>query len=154
MSFNHENKITYRYTSAGATETKEITKTETGTSEINISKNVTMGATVTADLDIPGFDYASKAAALSVYLRIDGVKGTLYSDASSNADIIANLDDGVPFVWSKNGGTNFPPGALNPMFDSTTSLVVKPSGYHAVHNPLAIHSGVIAVTARILYDAV
>ena len=59
MDFSHTNSIRYKYTAGGVEADKTIAKTETGSAEINIEHEVTMGATVTADLDIPGFEFAT-----------------------------------------------------------------------------------------------
>lgn len=152
MAFSHTNSIRYKYTAGGVEADKTIAKTESGSAEINIEHEVTMGATVTADLSVPGFEFADASQAVSIYARLDGVNGAIYCDASSGGDKIADLDDGEPFVWSKNGGLNFPAGATNTLVDSTTSLVVKPDAYHATTNPLAVDGNKATITLRVLYD--
>lgn len=153
MAFTHTNKVRYTYVAGGVTDLKEISKTESSSAEINISHVVTMGATVTDDLDVPGFEFADASQAVSIYARLDGVNGAIYCDASSGGDKIADLDDGVPYVWSYNGGTSFPPGNTNTLVDGTTSLVVKPDAYDATTNPLAVNEGEATITFRVLYDA-
>ena len=156
MAFNHENRITYRYTAGGSSETKEIVITETEEAEINLSYTVAMGSTVTAALVVPGFEFADSTKAVSVYFRLDGVNGKILGDGaghSAGGTLMANLDDGVPFVWSKNGGVNFPAGATNPMTSTAaTALNITPDAHHAVTNPLAIDGNSVTLTVKVLYD--
>jgi len=151
MAFSHTNKIRFTYTAGGVDEVKDVSKTETASAEMNISHVVTMGGTVTADLDVPGFEFADASQARSIYARLDGVNGAIYCDASSGDDKIADLDDGEPFTWSYNGGSSWPPGTSNTLVDATTSLVVKPDAYHATNNPLAVDGNEATITIRILY---
>ena len=127
MAFSHTNKVTYRYdTSQGSSIEKSVSKVETAGAEMNVSETVTTdGSSETADIDLEYFEFTTAAQAKSVYLRIDGYNCALYANGSAGTKM-ADLDDGVPYVWSYNGGTAFPPGQSNPMVDSTTKLTVKP----------------------------
>ena len=147
MAISHTNAIRYKYTSNGVADQKEITVTESGSAEVSISE--TFGAisganNTTALTTVEGFEFATASSALSIYIRLDNCDGALAGGASG-ADAMCTLKDGVPYVWSKNGGVNFPTGATNVMVDATAKLIVTPS---------ANADGAVPVlTVKVLYDS-
>lgn len=157
MAFTHKNTINYKYTAGGVTTSKNVEVSETESGEINVDETITFTSTVdgTVEHDIVGFEFQTAANAVSHYFLLDGVNGTLkaYNSGTSTAVTMADLDDGVPYVWSKNGGTNFPAGATNKMVDNTVKLIVIPDAYHETNNPKHVADGTATITVRVLYDA-
>ena len=157
MAFSHTNTIQYKYKAGGETSTKTVDVTETASGEINVDETITFTSTVdgTVEHDIIGFEFQTAANAVSHYFLLDGVNGTLkaYNSGTSSAVTMAELDDGVPYVWSKNGGTNFPSGTSNKMVDNTIKLIVIPDAYHETNNPKHVNEATATITVRVLYDA-
>ena len=126
MAFTHTNKIRYRYTAGGTEIDQEVSKTETGGGEANVSEALgPLSSSPATPLVIDYFNYEEEYQTLSVFILLDGFDGTLKDHAGV---VMLNLTDGDPFVWSKNGGTDWPMGASNPMNDNTTSLSITPVG--------------------------
>lgn len=145
MSFSHTNKITFRYIAGGNVDDITVSKTETGGAEMNVSQAITTDASVeTTDIDLEFFEFQTAAQAKSVYIRLDGFNGSLFANGSIGTEMAA-LADGEPYVWSDNGGLNFPEGNTNPMVDSTTKLTVQPDAGAGLETPGTI-------TVRVLYD--
>ena len=157
MAFSHKNSVNYKYTAGGVTKSKTVDVTETESGEINLEETITFTATVdgTVEHDIIGFEFQTAANAVSHYFLLDGVNGTLkaYNSGTSTAVTMADLDDGVPYVWSKNGGTSFPSGSSNKMVDNTVKLIVIPDAYHETNNPKHVDAATATITVRVLYDA-
>ena len=127
MSFTHTNKVRYQYVSGSVNVLKEISKVETAGAEMNVSEAITTDASdEDADIDLLHFDFADASQAKSVYLRLDGFNGGLWANGTGGT-LMADLVDGEPFVWSDNGGLNFPPGRTNPLIDSIAKLTVHPA---------------------------
>ena len=157
MTFTHTNKVKYTYTAGGVNETKEVSVAQTEEAEINLSYTLVLGSTVdgTVSYSVPGFEFATKAKAVSVYLRLDGVNGAIKADGAGHpagGTLMANLDNGVPVVWSYNGGVSHPVGATNSLIDATTSLNIKPDAYDEDDNPLHVVDNSITLKVRVLYD--
>jgi hypothetical protein len=145
MSFTHTNKITFDYLSGGSSLSKAVSKTETSGAEINISEAVTTdGSSETTNIDLSYFEFQTAAKAVSVYLRIDGFNCALYGGASG-ASKMADLDNGEPYVWSYNSGTDFPAGNTNPMVDATDMLRITPDAGAGTDT-----AGTL--TVKVLYD--
>ncbi len=145
MSFTHTNQVTYRYTAGGVTDQLPISKSETGGAEMNVSQSITTdGVTETADIDLEYFEYQLASQALSCYIRLDGFDGGLFANGSAGT-LMVDLQDGVPYVWSKNSGSDFPAGNTNPMVDATTKLTVQPDA--GAGNDTAG-----TITVKVLYD--
>ena len=157
MAFSHTNTIQYKYKAGGETSTKTVDVTETASGEINVDETITFTSTVdgTVEHDIIGFEFQTAANAVSHCFLLDGVNGTLkaYNSGTSSAVTMAELDDGVPYVWSKNGGTSFPSGTSNKMVDNTVKLIVIPDAYHETNNPKHVNEATATITVRVLYDA-
>jgi len=146
MSFTHTNKVRYQYVSGSVNVLKEVSKVETAGAEMNISEAITTDSvTEENDIDLEYFEFTTAAQAKSVYIRLDGFNGALYANGSSGGDLMVDLDDGEPFVWSYGGGTSFPPGNSNPMKNSTLKLTVKPDAGAGTET-----AGTITVS--VLYD--
>ncbi|MQF98148.1 MAG: hypothetical protein FI729_01260 [SAR202 cluster bacterium] len=144
MAFSHTNQIAFTYTAGGTSAKKTISRTETSGAEMNVSEAVTTDAsTATTPIDIDGFEFATKAKAVSVYLRIDGFDCELKGGASG-ATKMADLVDGEPYVWSGTGG-DFPAGNENPMVDATDMLKVVPASDAGLET-----AGTL--TVKVLYD--
>ena len=155
--FTHINKVRYTYNAGGVNEVKEISVTETASAEINISEAHTLLAPVTGSTrhqwDITGFDFATKATAKSVYIRLDGTNGGLSANGDFDAGTeMVSLKAGVPYVWSDNATANHPVGATNPMVDATLKLTVKPDSYDETNNPLNVVDNIATLTVKVLYD--
>jgi len=144
MSFTHTNSIRYIYTANGIEQAKTAEVSETGTGEANVSETWTLSASPLTVQNISFFNLEAKGQVLSSYIMVDGCAGTLVDQSDGD---IAVLADGVPHVWSKNSGTDFPIGATNPMNDSIVGLKFTPSG------ALAIEDAVVTLTVRVLFDA-
>ena len=146
MAFTHTNKITYSYTAGGSSVGSIISKTETAGAELNLSEQITIPALSSANITISDFEFAEKDQARSVILKSDGAPVTLYANSEAGGNLMgAALADGEPYVWSYNGGDDFPLGNSNPMIDSTASLIVKPG--NAKEDDRAV-----TITIRVLYD--
>ena len=79
-------------------------------------------------------------------LRSDGAAVTHYANSEGVSNLMgAALADGEPYVWSYNGGTDFPNGNSNPMIDSTASIIVKPAASDSAERTPTI-------TIKVLYD--
>jgi len=161
MSFTHTNSVRYSYKAGGVTTSKTVDVEETGSGEINVSEEILFHASThggTYQYDITGFEFQTAANAVSTYFLLEGVNGAIWANggASSGGTKITDLDDGVPYVWSKNGGVNFPSGTSNKMVDSTAKLTVIPDPYDADTNPKhnqVSGTNTFTITARVLYDA-
>lgn len=126
MAFSHTNQIAFTYSAGGTSAKKTISKTETSGAEMNISEAITTdSSSETADIDLEYFEFTTASQAKSVYIRLDGFNGAIYANGSGGTKMI-DVDNGEPYVWSYNGGTDFPAGNSNPMVNSTTKLTVKP----------------------------
>ena len=145
MSFSHTNNVRYYYTAGGSTTSVSVSKSETAGGEMNVSETVVLTDASTADVDISDFEFATAAGAKSVYLLAEGANVSLWANGSSAGTKMADLDDGIPYVWSYNGAVNFPPGQTNPMVSSTAKLSVKPDSAPAGDTNLTL-------TVRVLYD--
>lgn len=146
MSFSHTNKVTFQYTAGGVTTTTNVSKTETSGAEINLSEAVTTDASVeTTAIDIDHFQIDDASQAVSVYIRIDGFDCELKGGAAGAVTMITTLSDGEPYVWSFNGGTDFPTGNANPLEDSTDILKIVPKAGAGLET-----AGTL--TVRVLYD--
>lgn len=146
MAFSHTNKIVYDYSAGGSTSSKIVSKTETAGAEINLSEQITIPADSSANITISDFEFATAAQARSVMLRSDGAAVTLYANSEGVSNLMgAALADGEPYVWSYNGGTDFPNGNSNPMIDSTASIIVKPAASDSAERTPTI-------TIKVLYD--
>jgi hypothetical protein len=146
MAFSHTNKINYSYTAGGVTASKNVTKTETSGAEINISEAITTDAsTATTPIDIDHFEFADASQAVSVYIRIDGFDCEIKGGASGAVSMISMLADGEPYVWSYNGGDDFPAGNSNPLEDNTDMLKVVPKSDAGLET-----AGTL--TVKVLYD--
>ena len=155
--FTHTNKVRYIYTAGGVDDSKEFSVSETAAAEINISEAHTLIAPVTGgsrhQWDITGFEFATKATAKSVYIRLDGTNGGLSANGDFDAGTeMVSLKAGVPYVWSSDGGSNHPVGATNPMVDATLKLTVKPDSYDETNNPLNVVDNIATLTVKVLYD--
>tara|TARA_Y100001973_G_C5113006_1_gene288671 strand:+ start:414 stop:857 length:444 start_codon:yes stop_codon:yes gene_type:complete len=145
MAFSHTNKITFEYTDNGGVASKSVSKAETSGAQVSIEEAITTdSSSATADIDLEYFEFTTASKAVSVYLRIDGFNCALYANGSGGTKM-ADLDDGEPYVWSYNGGTNFPAGNSNPMVDSTTKLTVRPDSDAGTDT-----AGTL--TVKVLYD--
>ena len=112
---------------------------------MNISEAITTdSSSETADIDLEYFEFTTATQAKSVYIRLDGFNGAIYANGSGGTKM-TDLDDGEPYVWSYNGGTDFPAGNSNPMVNSTTKLTVKPDAGAGTDT-----AGTIVV--KVLYD--
>jgi len=146
MSFSHTNKVSFTYTAGGVTASKNVSKTETSGAEINLSEAVTTDAsTATTPIDIDHFQIDDASQAVSVYIRIDGFDCELKGGASGAVSMITTLTDGEPYVWSYNGGTNFPIGNDNPLEDNTDMLKIVPKSDAGLET-----AGTL--TVKVLYD--
>lgn len=58
---------------------------------------------------------------------------------------MADLDNGEPYVWSYNSGTDFPAGNTNPMVDATDMLRITPDAGAGTDT-----AGTL--TVKVLYD--
>jgi len=146
MAISHTNAIRYKYTGNSVTEQKEISVTETGAAELNISHTfaaISSENDTTALDEVTGFDFDDASTALSIYIRLDNCDGALAGGATGT-DAMCTLKDGVPYVWSKNGGVNFPTGATNIMVTDTEKLIVTPSANAAGAVPV--------LTVKVLYN--
>tara|TARA_Y100000593_G_C4235458_1_gene299282 strand:+ start:374 stop:853 length:480 start_codon:yes stop_codon:yes gene_type:complete len=157
MAFSHTNSVRYSYKAGGVTTSKTIEVTETESGEVNIEEVITFtsasASSGTVDFDIEGFEFQTASTAVSTYFLLDGVNGTLKAWDGSTATLMADLDDGVPYVWSKNGGTSFPSGTSNKMVDGTTKLIVRPDAYDETNNPKHVDGDTATITVRVLYNA-
>jgi len=148
MAISHTNEIRYRYTNSGSTTTVTVTKTETSGAELNLSELFTADGTDPSGklIAISGVEFEAKDKARSVMLKIDGFDAKVWANSEGDANLMADLFDGEPYVWSYNSAENFPEGSTNPMKDSTTKLQVQPSGSTLG----AAASGTL--TLEVLYD--
>ena len=156
MAFSHTNSVQYKYKAGGVTTSKTVDVAETGSGEINVSEEILFHASThggTHEYDITGFEFQTASNAVSTYFLLDGVNGQLLANDGSTSTAMMDLDDGVPYVWSKNGGTSFPSGTSNKMVDTTTRIIVKPDAYHETNNPKHVNEATATITIRVLYDA-
>ena len=156
MAFTHTNRVTYKYTAGGTNHTKEISIDETGSGEINISETLTF---ITAydgsqKYDLSGFEFVTASSAVSTYIEVDGTNAAIWKNghSSEGGTKMLDVDDGVPYVWSKNGGTSHPVGTENKLLDSTTKLTIIPHPYDETDNPKHADGNTATVTIRVLYD--
>lgn len=155
MAFTHTNSVRYSYKAGGVTTSKTVDVAETGSGEINLEEVITFTSDVSGGVEhyIEGFEFQTAANAVSTYFLLDGVNGQLLANDGSTSTAMMDLDDGVPYVWSKNGGTSFPSGTSNKMVDTTTRIIVKPDAYHETNNPKHVNEATATITIRVLYDA-
>ena len=155
MAFSHTNTIQYKYKAGGVTTNKTVEVTESASGEINLEEVITFTSDVSGGVEhyIEGFEFQTAANAVSTYFLLDGVYGQLLANDGSTSTAMMDLDDGVPYVWSKNGGTSFPSGTSNKMVDTTTRIIVKPDAYHETNNPKHVNEATATITIRVLYDA-
>ena len=155
MAFTHTNSVRYSYKAGGVTTSKTVDVAETGSGEINLEEVITFTSDVSGGVEhyIEGFEFQTAANAVSTYFLLDGVNGQLLANDGSTSTAMMDLDDGVPYVWSKNGGTSFPSGTSNKMVDTTTRIIVKPDAYHETNNPKHVIEATATITIRVLYDA-
>ena len=155
MAFSHTNTIQYKYKAGGVTTNKTVEVTESASGEINLEEVITFTSDVSGGVEhyIEGFEFQTAANAVSTYFLLDGVNGHLLANDGSTSTAMMDLDDGVPYVWSKNGGTSFPSGTSNKMVDTTTRIIVKPDAYHETNNPKHVNEATATITIRVLYDA-
>ena len=155
MAFSHTNTIQYKYKAGGVTTNKTVEVTESASGEINLEEVITFTSDVSGGVEhyIEGFEFQTAANAVSTYFLLDGVNGQLLANDGSTSTAMMDLDDGVPYVWSKNGGTSFPSGTSNKMVDTTTRIIVKPDAYHETNNPKHVNEATATITIRVLYDA-
>ena len=126
MSFTHTNKVRYQYVSGSVNVLKEVSKAETAGAEMNVSSGCVLLKPTETALTLENFEFATAAQAKSVYLRLDGYNGELFGGVGGVTSM-ADLVDGEPYVWSDNGGLNFPPGRTNPMVNATDMLKLVPA---------------------------
>ena len=155
MAFTHTNSVRYSYKAGGVTTSKTVDVAVTGSGEINLEEVITFTSDVSGGVEhyIEGFEFQTAANAVSTYFLLDGVNGQLLANDGSTSTAMMDLDDGVPYVWSKNGGTSFPSGTSNKMVDTTTRIIVKPDAYHETNNPKHVNEATATITIRVLYDA-
>lgn len=155
MAFSHTNTIQYKYKAGGVTTNKTVEVTESASGEINLEEVITFTSDVSGGVEhyIEGFEFQTAANAVSTYFLLDGVNGALLANDGSTSTAMMDLDDGVPYVWSKNSGTSFPSGTSNKMVDTTTRIIVKPDAYHETNNPKHVNEATATITIRVLYDA-
>ena len=155
MAFTHTNSVRYSYKAGGVTTSKTVDVAETGSGEINLEEVITFTSDVSGGVEhyIEGFEFQTAANAVSTYFLLDGVNGQLLANDGSTSTAMMDLDDGVPYVWSKNSGTSFPSGTSNKMVDTTTRIIVKPDAYHETNNPKHVNEATATITIRVLYDA-
>ena len=155
MAFSHTNTIQYKYKAGGVTTNKTVEVTESASGEINLEEVITFTSDVSGGVEhyIEGFEFQTAANAVSTYFLLDGVNGQLLANDGSTSTAMMDLDDGVPYVWSKNSGTSFPSGTSNKMVDTTTRIIVKPDAYHETNNPKHVNEATATITIRVLYDA-
>ena len=183
MAFTHQNKVTTSYTAGGVLNEKSVTKNESADAEINISASVAnaAGAARSGTIDIPEFNMTDGGDARSVFLMLDGYAGTLYASGigsqtyaggtkqaffisqnsktilapSGNITKIKDLADGEPYVWSYNGGSNFPASATNPLPADDQASVAGAggiSGIFVIPNDDVAAETACTLTVRVLYD--
>ena len=183
MAFSHTNRVTTAYTAGGVLNETAVSKTESADAEINISASVTnaAGAARSGTIDIPEFHMADGGDARSVFLKLDGYGGTLYASGigsqtyaggtkqaffitqnsktilapSGNITKIKDLADGEPYVWSYNGGNNFPSSATNPLPADDQASVAGAggiSGIFVIPNDDVAAETPCTLTVRVLYD--
>ena len=155
MAFSHTNTIQYKYKAGGVTTNKTVEVTESASGEINLEEVITFTSDVSGGVEhyIEGFEFQTAANAVSTYFLLDGGNGQLLANDGSTSTAMMDLDDGVPYVWSKNSGTSFPSGTSNKMVDTTTRIIVKPDAYHETNNPKHVNEATASITIRVLYDA-
>lgn len=151
MAFTHTNKITYNYLSGGSSVNAVVSKSATLGAEMNISELVGTYADPNQlnDIEIEYFEFTTASKAESVYLMLDGYNGELWGGSSGGTKMV-DLVSGEPYVWTKDGSANFPPGNTNPMVDSTDKLIVKPKT--AVGGGALAGSDSCTLTVKVLYD--
>ena len=156
MAFSHTNSVQYKYKAGGVTTNKTVEVTETASGEINLEEVITMTSDTSGGVEhyIEGFEFQTASTAVSTYFLLDGVNGQLLANDGSTSTAMIDLDDGVPYVWSKNSGTSFPSGTSNKMVDTTTRLIVKPDAHHETNNPKHVNEATATITVRVLYNAV
>ena len=158
MAYTHTNSVRYSYKAGGETTSKTVDVTATGSGEINISEEILFHASThggTHEYDITGFEFQTASNAVSTYFLLEGVNGAIWANGSTGTKIV-DLDDGVPYVWSKNGVLDFPSGTSNKMVTGTAKLTVIPDAYDADTNPKHNQdsgTNTFTITARVLYDA-
>ena len=155
MAFSHTNTIQYKYKAGGVTTNKTVEVTASASGENNLEEVITFTSDVSGGVEhyIEGFEFQTAANAVSTYFLLDGVNGALLANDGSTSTAMMDLDDGVPYVWSKNSGTSFPSGTSNKMVDTTTRIIVKPDAYHETNNPKHVNEATATITIRVLYDA-
>ena len=176
MAFSHTNRVTTAYTAGGVLNETAVSKTESADAEINISASVAAGtgAARSGTKDIPEFHMSDGGDARSVFLKLDGYGGTLYASGigdfnatyaqqngegvmvpALNITKIKDLADGEPYVWSYNGGNNFPSSATNPLPADDQASVAGAggiSGIFVIPNGAPDASAPCTLTVRVLYD--
>ena len=176
MAFTHQNKVTTSYTAGGVLNEKAVTKNETADAEINISASVAAGSAAarSGTKPIPEFHMADGGDARSVFLMLNGYGGTLYASGigdfnatyaqqngegilvpALNITKIKDLADGEPYVWSYNGGSNFPSSATNPLPADDQASVAGAggiSGIFVIPNGAPAADTACTLTVRVLYD--
>ena len=176
MAFTHQNKVTTSYTAGGVLNEKSVTKNESADAEINISASVAAGSAAarSGTKAIPEFHMADGGDARSVFLMLNGYGGTLYASGigdfnatyaqqngegimvpALNITKIKDLADGEPYVWSYNGGSNFPASATNPLPADDQASVAGAggiSGIFVIPNGAPATDTACTLTVRVLYD--
>ena len=153
MAFTHTNKVAYTYSAGGVNENKTISVAETEDAEINIDYllYIVTPTNGTKEYDVPGFEFTTAAAAVSTHFRLDGVNGALWANGASGTKI-TDLEDGVPYVWTKNGGISHPAGTSNKMVNSTAKLTIVPDAFHETTNAKHAVDNAVTLKVRVLYD--
>ena len=153
MAFTHTNKIRYVYSAGGVSNTKEISVSETEDMEINLDYLLYLVTPVngTKEYDVPGFEFTFKSAAVSTHFLLEGVNGAIWANGSGGTKIV-DLEDGVPYTWSKNSGVSHPAGAENKMVNSTAKLTIIPDAFHETTNAKHVVDNAVTLKVRVLYD--
>mgnify|MGYP003661148159 CR=1 FL=1 len=154
MPFTHTNKVAYTYSAGGVNENKTISVAETEDAEINIDYllYIVTPTDGTKEYDVPGFEFTTAAAAVSTHFRLDGVNGALWANGATSGTKITDLEDGVPYVWTKNGGISHPAGTSNKLVNSIAKLTVIPDVYNDPNNLGNSVDTAITLKVRVLYD--
>tara|TARA_Y100000817_G_scaffold124762_2_gene97769 strand:+ start:1419 stop:1901 length:483 start_codon:yes stop_codon:yes gene_type:complete len=156
MALSHTNTIQYKYKAGGVTTNKTVEVTESASAEINVSETITFVTAYngTQKYDLSGFEFETASSAVSTYFEVDGTNAAIWKNghSSEGGTKMLDVDDAVPYVWSKNSGTSHPTGTSNQLLDGTTKLTIIPHPYDETTNPKHADGNTATITIRVLYN--